>query len=503
MNQSRTNIIASNTLFLYLRSFVTMIIGVYTSRVLLSTLGVDDYGVYNLVGGIVTMFASLKTIFASAIQRFLNYEKGTGITERVQMVFNTGLIVQFILAFVFCIVVEVIGMWFIANKLNIPEKSISDAYFVFHLSVATAVLAILTAPFDATIIANEKMKVFAWLSMINSILKLIIVFSLPIIGGDYLRVYALLLLLVTVFDITFNIWYTRRFPECKIRFRLDKTMFKNIASFSGWVFLGNSAFSAVNEGINFMLNIFGGVAYNASRAIAYQLKSAISTLSANIIVASRPYIVQQSAINDKQHTYLQICKLSRLVFMVMALTVFPFIIFADTILRVWLVEPPIMSTLFVQLVLIHLLVRSLHEPIDTLFKSFGEIKYYQIFDSLTLALTLPISYAVLKMGAPIYSVFIVIIIVEVITLSILLVLIKKQFRLSMQYYLRNVFSLCLQATILFSIIGLVFYLFMPDNIYFRLVFFLLFCLIEIIAAYILLLDNSERQLVVSVLKRMK
>lgn len=131
MNQSRTNIIASNTLFLYLRSFVTMIIGVYTSRVLLSTLGVDDYGVYNLVGGIVTMFASLKTIFASAIQRFLNYEKGTGITERVQMVFNTGLIVQFILAFVFCIVVEVIGMWFIANKLNIPEKSISDAYFVF------------------------------------------------------------------------------------------------------------------------------------------------------------------------------------------------------------------------------------------------------------------------------------------------------------------------------------------------------------------------------------
>lgn len=503
MSQSRTNTIASNTLFLYLRSFVTMIIGVYASRVLLSTLGVDNYGVYNLVGGIVAMFASLKTVFATAIQRFLNFEKGTGDVAKVQNVFDMGILVQFGLAIVFFVVVEVVGLWFITNKLNIPKHALSDAYFVFHISVVTAVLAILTAPFDACVIANEKMKVFAWLSMLNSCLKLAIVFALPIIGGLYLRVYASLLFLVTVFDISFNIWYCRRFPECRFHFIWDKGLFKNIATFSGWTFLGNAAFSAVNEGINFMLNIFGGVAYNASRAIAYQIKGAISILSANITVASRPYIVQQSAVNSKQQTYSQICKLSRLVFFVMALTVFPFMVFADTILKVWLVEPPIMSTIFVQLVLAHLLIRSLHEPIDTLFKSFGNIKYYQIFDSVTLALSLPFSYIALKAGVPIYSVFIVVAVVEAITLSTLLMVIKMQYGLSIRYYLKNVVSFCLKTTILLIPIGLTFYIFQPDNTYLIGVCLIAFCLIELGVSFLFLLSKEEKSLMLTVLKLKK
>ncbi len=504
MSQTRSKTIVNNTILLYIRSFVTMFIGIFTSRVLLSILGVEDYGTYNLVGGIVAMFASLKVVFASAIQRFLNYEKGTGVIENVQKVFNLGLIVQSTLALLFFIVVEIIGLWFINNKLNIPEHSISDAYFIFHFSTLTAVLAIMTSPFDATIIANEKMSVFAWLTMVNSALKLGIVYLLPILGYTYLRSYSVLLFVVTIADITFNIWYCRRFPECKFSFIWDKILFKKIAAFSGWNFMGNTAYSFVNEGINLLLNIFGGVAYNASRAIAYQVKGALSILSSNITVASRPFIVQQSVTNDKKYTYNQICRLSRLVFIVVALTVFPFIVYTDYVLNLWLIEPPIMSAVFVRISLLHLLIRSLHEPIDTLFKTFGQIGRYQIFDSLTLALSLPLSYIVLSYGMPKFSVFIVITVVEIITLITLLILIKKQFKLSICFYLRNVVLNCIKTIISFCILGYIFYrFFQPHNLFQFVCCFCILGIIELVYAYFCLLEKEDKFLILNILKKRK
>lgn len=499
---SHTRTIANNTLFLYIRTFITMAIGIYTSRILIKTLGVDNYGVYNLVGGLVAMFASLKAGFASAIQRFLNYEKGLGINANVQIIFNLGLWVQIIIAVIFLVVVEPIGLYFLNFKLNIPDNSIGDAFFVFHVSIITAMISVIMVPFDASIIANEKIKIYASVSMISSILRLGIVLCLPLFRFSYLRSYSILLLFVSIFELSFNAYYCQRFPECKLRFIWDGKYFKQIAFYSGWSFLGNSVYSAVNEGINIMINIFAGVTFNASRAIAYQIKSAVNVLGANLTVASRPYIVQQSATNEKIYTYKQICKLSKFVFLIMFMTVCPFWVYTDYILKIWLVNPPVMSTIFVQCVLIHLVIRSLHEPIDTMFKSFGNISKYQIFDSLSLVLALPLSYITLKIGAPIYTVFLVMAIDEGFTLCVLLVVIKKQFELPISYYFKCVVFFCIKVIMIITPLILLFMkLLQPENFLEFIMFITIFCILELGATYFFILGPEERNLIRKVMHK--
>ncbi len=493
MANSRINTIANNSIFLYFRSFVVLLLGIYTSRVLLDTLGIDDYGLYNLVAGIVMMFTSLRTILASSVQRFLNYEKGKGDNERVNLVFNQGIITHIGIAAVFIIIVEAAGIWFIRHKLSIPDGSMDTALFVFHTSVATAVLTILGTTFDAVIIANEKMKVFAGLTMFDAVLKLAIVYLLPVLGFTYLRSYAVLMMSVGVVNIAFNMWYCRRFDECRLSFRWDSTLFRELFSFAGWNFLGNTAFALVNEGINLILNIFGGVAVNAARGIAYQVKAAASTLSNNLIVAAQPFIMQKAATQDKETIFRYTFKMSRLMFLILLCTVFPIIIYTEEILDIWLVDTPEYSVIFVQLILAHLVQRALHSPVDTMFKAFGEIRAYQIWDSLSIALSLPLSYAILSAGFPLYSAFIVICLVEVINLVTITVCAKRKFGMSLKAYFKEVTIHCLLAAAAFTILALPFTLYLqPDSLSKFILYETIAIITEMALAY-LLLQKEERE----------
>ena len=287
--------IAKNTLMLYIRTFVILALALYTSRLLLETLGVEDFGIYYLVGGVIGLFASLKGVFASSVQRFLNYEKGIGDKIKVHKIFCVSVIVHILIALCFALIVEVFGIWFITYKLNIPNGSIDSALFVFHCSVLTACIMILSVPYDAVIIANERMNAFAWIAILDAFLKVLIVFFVKYVSVQKLECYAILLVVIAFFIRLVNVLYCRRFPECQFRFCWDYSIFKQLTSFAGWNFFGNTMFSMVNEGINMMLNIYGGVIANAARGIAYQIKTAVGQLSGNVLIASQPSIIQQSA----------------------------------------------------------------------------------------------------------------------------------------------------------------------------------------------------------------
>lgn len=500
MAQSRSGTVINNTFFLYIRSFLTMIIGIYTSRVLLATLGVGDYGIYNLVAGIVAMFASLKGVFASSIQRFLNFAKGLKDEEQENKIFNLSILIHLSLAVLFGLLVEIIGIWFIRAKLNIPSDSINTALFVFHCAVITTVIAIASIPFDAVVIANERFKYFAWLTLADAMLKLFIVYLLVLFPFHHLCIYAILLLLIGLLNVFVNFVYCRRFKECRIHFVWDSELFKKIASFSAWNFFGNTAFSLVNEGLNMVLNIFGGVAINAGRGIAYQVKGAVQTLCNNIFVAVQPVIVQQAAQKEKEVIFVNIMRLSRLNFFISAITVTPIFIFAEYILKIWLNQIPPMSVFFVKLLMMYIVIRSLHSPIDLLFKAYGKIKKYQIVDSVTLVLSLPLSYFALKIGFPLYFVFVIMCIVEILNLLSIIICAKIEIGFHAIAYLRKVAMPCSVGFVIIFILAYLFNLLVTINSFSNFILYLILVEFVSVILSVVLLGKDDRSLVISFVK---
>ena len=478
---------------LYIRTFVILAIALYTSRLLLANLGVTDFGLYNLVAGVVGLFSSLKGVFASSVQRFLNYEKGLGNADGVHRVFCISVIVHILIAIVFALIVESFGIWFINHKLNIPDGSIDTALFVFHCSIATACITILSTPYDAAIIANEKMNAFAWISILDAVLKLIVIFLITILPFENIRSYAVLLVCIALLIRGINVLYCRRFPECHFVFLWDKSLFKNLTSFAGWNFFGNTAYALVNEGLNMMLNIYGGVVANAARGIAYQVRGAVGQLSVNLLVASQPSIVQYVARKDTDATFKMVNQISKAIFLIVSMSVFPFFVYCEQVLKIWLVSPPPYALVFTRLILLFTMIRALHGPIDMLFKAVGKIRKYQLLDSFCLMLPLPISYLFLVLDFPVYIVFVVMLSTEIFTLFMIVWLARRELGFDVALYLRQVAIPCLVSLFLFSGIGVLFYLYFSANAIIELLgYLMLLILSELVIAYLLVLNKEEK-----------
>lgn len=503
-NSSSANRIAKNTFFLYLRSFVVMVITIYTSRVVLKVLGVEDYGIYNLVGGVVALFLSLKGVFSSAIQRYINYTRGLGDEEGVKHVFSLGVIIQAALALIFFGLVEGFGLWFIPHKLVIPEGMMDTAMFVFHCSLITTVISILAVPYDALIIANEKMNYYAYISITESALKLIIVFLLPMIPFEHLRAYALLIMSVHILIILVNVIYCRRFPECRIEKYWNKDLFKQLASFSGWNFLGNIVFTLIQEGTNIILNLFAGVVANAARGIAAQVRSALTILNDNLFTASKPFIMQQAATVESKTLFSYIYILSRVIYYVMLVTTIPLFIYAEQILGIWLVEIPEYTVSFVRAIMVYVLVRSLHSPIVMLFFAVGRLKKFQITESIVGLLGLPLIYSFLYFGLPLYSAFVAMTIIEVINIIAIVLVAQNELGFKLRDYLYNVISRCLLAFIIIAVVATGFYYFTSDvNKYIAIIWFVLLAVTETGLVYFVVLREEEKQLIKNLFVKFK
>ena len=443
MEKSHGKILVKNTAFMYFRMFVLFIIYFYTSRVLLKELGVDDFGVFSLVGSVVAMFESLKVLFTSSTQRFLNYSIGENNKERLSTVFNTSIYINLFIAIIFFIGVEVVGVWFLNCKANIPTDRMLAAFVVFQFSLVSTILGIITTPYDAVIIANERMDVYAILSLIDGVLKLLIVLLLPLFFMDKLIVYGVLLFVVVLsIRLATFIYCNKHFEECKLRKVYDKQIFRHMVIFAGWQFFGNSASTVAQNGLNLVLNIFGGTVLNAARGVAYQVRSAVNMFLNNITFVVNPYITKLRASNDKEKMFATMFLSSKIMFALDIIMVVPLLFLTQPIVKLWLGYVPEYSVVFIQILMINTLIGVLRQQLDLLFKAEGKLKHYQIADSLFLILPLICSYFFLKFSKQFHYVFLFVVLFDVLGFIVCSFIAKKIVGLKLWQYFKKVVLPC-------------------------------------------------------------
>lgn len=431
--------IAKNTIMLYIRMFISMVVGLYTSRVVLATLGVEDYGIYGVVGGVVGMMGFLNASMSGATSRFLTFELGKGDKERLAKTFSSALIVHIIIAIVVLILAETIGLWFLCNKLNIPADRMEAAHWVYQFSIFGAMLGITQVPYNASIIAHEKMDVYAYMEILNVSLKLLIVYLLCIGNFDKLILYASLMLAVSILIMmVYRIYAIRQFPEAHFHWIWDKTYLRPLLSFSGWDLYGNACVIARQQGTNFLINIFYGVVYNAASGIATTVQGTISGLAFNIILAFRPQIIKQYAkgnVEDMSKLVGNAVCFTTILFGCMSI---PLILETHYIMKAWLGVIPEKSEIFCQILLIASFLGLLNNIWNTCIHATGKIKEISIFSGTFFLISLPIIYVVFQFKAPVESAYLVFILsIVFVNVSNLLIIKKKIPKLKLNFVFLN------------------------------------------------------------------
>jgi O-antigen/teichoic acid export membrane protein len=408
MSLNNYNQIALNTVILSIRMIFTMAVSLFTSRVVLNALGVIDFGIYNVVGGIVVMFAVLNGALGSGTQRFITFQLGKNNFEELKRIFSISLIIHTGIALVILILAETIGLWFLQFKLSIPAERMYAAQWVYQFSVLASIISIVQVPYNASIIAHENMSVYAYFSIIEVSLKLLLVYLLFISNYDKLITYSLLIFAVSIIVASmFIIYCKKKYAECSFEFVWDKEMFKSMISFSGWNVFGVMAFTGSNQGINILLNIFFGPSVNAARAISYQISSSVNALVTNIQTAVSPRIVKlfaEDKIDEFKNLVFQNAKYA---FLLLFFITLPLIFELDTILFLWLNTVPESTTLFCRIILLQSLLYSINRPFIMAIHAVGKMKYINITGGTVLLMVLPVSYFLLKFGFPAYVPFII------------------------------------------------------------------------------------------------
>lgn len=411
--------IAKNSVIMFIRMLILMGISFYLSRYLLAKLGISDFGILSVVGSVLATFTSLKSLFSESVQRFINFEKGKGNADNVRTVFNMSVVIHAVLAIVFFVVVEIIGLFLIYNKLEIPSERIEAALWVFHYSTVAAVFSILCIPFDALIIANEKLGFFALLSIFDGLLKLCGAVLLSFLPYDMLKGWGFVLFLLPVVNLTADYFYCRRFPESTLKKSWDKGLFHGLFSLTSWNFFGNISFSLIHEGINVMFNLFGGLGLNAARSIAYQVRSLVTQMSNNMMVPVRPYVMQRAAYTASSDMTNVIIRISRISYLVVYCVVVPITVFCDVLLDMWLTKVPQGAVVLTRLILIASLLRTLHEPLNMFYMSIGRLRRMMIIETIVMLTTLVLVCILFQMGINLYAAFIVLAVMEMAIVTLL------------------------------------------------------------------------------------
>lgn len=429
--------LAKNSLLLYVRMLLTMGISLYTSRVVLSTLGFSDYGIYNVVGGFVAMFSFVNGSMTAATQRFFTIELGKN--GDIGTVFNTSRAIHGLLALVIFVLCESVGLWFFYNKMQIPPERMLAAFWTLQCSILATLVVIISVPYNAVIVAHEKMSAFAYISLLEVILKLLIVFLVSWQKYDYLIVYAILMLLVQIaIRLCYSVYCKRNFSETKLPFNVNKKLFYQMLHFAGWTMGGNLAMMTYTQGLNVLLNIFFGPVVNAARGIAVQVQNAIIAFCSNFMVAVKPQITKTFAQNDLDRMHNLIALSSKFSFYMILCVSMPLMLGVKYILNLWLGKVPAYTEIFLVIILCSSMIRSLAEPIITSIHATGNIKRFQLVEGCLLLCILPVSYCVLLLKYPPYSVFIVHLLFEIITQAARVFIVLPQIKMSIKTYLSRV-----------------------------------------------------------------
>ena len=438
-NSSNYKRIAKNAAILYIRMLLIIIITLYTSRIILQTLGVEDFGIYNVVAGFVAMIGFLNNAMTSSTQRFLSFELGKTEDSNVQEVFNMSINIHLIIALVTLVLGEIIGIWFIETKLNIPLDRLDAAKWVFHFSLFAFMINIITVPYKALVIANEKMNVFSLISIFDVIFKLLAVFMLSKLGMDKLILFALLSFIVVVLTfVLYKVYVKNYLPDSNYEFNWNQKLFKVILSFTGWNLWGNIAFILNGQGVNLLLNIFFGPVVNASRAIAMEVSSGLNSFVSSLQVALNPQIVKSYVAQDMKYMHQLVYYGAKYNFLLLFFLSMPVLINTEAVLSFWLGLIPEYAPIFVRLIIINILIDCISAPLMISAQATGKIRLYQSLVASILLLNLPLSYLLLKQGYQPESVVYIGICTSIIALLVRLLLLRKLIQLSIISFFKNV-----------------------------------------------------------------
>ena len=432
--------IAKNTLVLYVRMLFTMGISLFTSRVVLQTIGVEDYGISSVVGGVISMFTFINAAMVSSTQRYLNFELVRGDANQLRSVFSTSLQIHALIALAIIVLSETVGLWFLNEKLVIPEARMTAAMWVYQCSILSCAVSIMSTPYNAVIVAHEKMSAFAYISILDVSLKLLVVYLLVVLPFDKLIILAILNLLVQLFiRYIYTLYCHRHFPESYFQFRFNKTLFKEMFGFAGWSFWGNLAAILYTQGLNMMLNIFFGPIVNAARGIAVQVQSAVQQFVGGFQTALNPQITKNYASNNLPQMHSLMFRSARFSFLLLFFLSLPVLMETNFILTLWLKTVPDDAVIFTQIMICISLIYTTANPCIIANQATGKVKIYQMVVGGILLLILPISYVVLKLGAPAYSVFIVHFCIESLAQFSRMYMLRKLIHLPLWQYMKNIY----------------------------------------------------------------
>ena len=501
-NTTSNKRIAKNTIFLYIRMGLVLVVSLITTRVVLHALGVVDYGIYNVVSGFVSMFAFLNTSMANGVQRFYNYSLGRNNGYSIADVYNSALQIQCLMAIIILILLETFGMWYIYNKMVIPTERFSSALWVFHFSVVSLVVLVLQIPYVAAIIAYEKMDYYAYLSIFDVISKLCVAYAIKFTQTDKLILYGALHLLVSV--ILFFLYYIyakRNFKDLKFNLTIKQDLFVSMLSFSGWNMFGSFAYMIKGQGLNMLLNVFFGPIVNAARGVSSMIMSAIQGFQSNIVVAFRPQLVQSYAAGDNLRVTKLFYSLSKVSFILLSIISIPVIIEIEYILHLWLGDAvPEYTIPFTILVLINMIISSLNTPVSQIVHATGKMKNYQIGTSITICSILPISWIFLKLGCNPIGVYIISLVLTILNQIVCNVLLKQVFDYDIIDYCKKVIAPCLVFSAVVPILPFSITSILSPSLCRLLLTSMTTIAISCLIAYFVVLNKSEQRLIVKIIK---
>ena len=486
--------IAKNTILLYIRMLLLMGVALYTSRVVLDTLGVEDYGLYNVVGGIVTMFTFLSSAMGASSQRFITFILGKNDAKELKAVFNTTCLVHWILALLIFALSATIGLWFLYKKMVIPENRFDAALWVYIFSVLSCLVSVISIPYNALVIAHEKMGIFSFISVLYAIVKLGVVFIVKHTGFDHLIFYAGLLLIAQISErLAYQFYCKAKFPESRGRSLKDTMQVKKMMSFAGWSLLPNLATVCYSQGINILLNLFFGPAVNAARGISVQIQGVVKNFITNFQTAVSPQIIKSYALGDSERLFSLIFKSSRLSFYFLLCISLPIFLEADYLLSIWLKEVPQHSASFVRLIILAIVLDPLANPLCVANNATGNVKLFKMCESAICLLVIPIGYTLLKIGLSPESVFVTQVILSIIVQIARVMLSKNTLHFTYKDYLQKVLVYIVRVGVISIIIPVIFKIYLNNTFISFMTIVALSVLSVVATTYTLGLSQGERR----------
>lgn len=505
ISASSSKRLAKNTLLLYVRSMIVMAITLFTSRIVLASLGIEDYGTYNVVGGFVAMFSMLGGTLVSATQRFINFELGKKKNQNVNKVFCTGMAIHALIAVVTLILFESFGLWFLNCRMNFPEGRLIAANVVFQTSVVAFLLNIFCLPFNAVIVAYERMKAFAFVSLSDAVLKLVISYGLFFSNGDRLVLYAVLLLCVSIMNQSMYVFYCKKnFPDVvKIHFVKEKDAYVKQTSFAGFTFLQNVAFVLSNQGISLILNLFCGVSVNAARAIAIHIQNAVTKFVYDFMTALNPQITKTYAAGELDKSMDLVYRGAKFAYYLVLILSVPIFFKTSEILKLWLNIYPDYAVVFVQLTLIASLVQVINHPLNTEIFATGQIKANVLVIGGIRILSFPIAYVFLKLGYAPYSAYIVLIVINVVCMFARLYAIRSITGFRMMGFLRHVLLYVLVVTAIIGAVNIPLNRYMSGSISLTFLYIVVSLIFSSIIVWFIGVSVDERRKIVQIVLKKK